>query len=78
MSFEKISLKKRSGRQVIELPDNLRIDDDTVYLKKVGNSIYVIPYHNPWESFINSVEEFSEDYMAERNQPSQAKRESMD
>jgi antitoxin VapB len=78
MPFKEIELKEQSGSQVIEIPATLKIEDDKVYLKKVGNSIYVIPFHNPWESLIDSVNEFTEDYMADRNQPTQPKRESID
>jgi antitoxin VapB len=78
MPFKEIDLKDQSGAQVIEVPDSLKIDDDKAYLKKVGNSIYVIPFHNPWESLIDSVNEFTEDYMADREQPTQQKRESLD
>lgn len=78
MPFKEIEIKNQSGAQVIEVPDTFKIDDDKAYLKKVGNSIYVIPYHKPWESLVDSVHEFTEDYMAERDQPAQQKRESMD
>jgi len=78
MPFKEINLKDQSGAQIIEVPDTLRIDDDKAYLKKVGNSIYVIPFHNPWESLIDSVNEFTEDYMANREQPTQQERESID
>lgn len=71
MPFQEVSLKDKSGAQIIEVPDTLKIDDDKAYLKKVGNSIYVIPFHNPWESLIDSVNEFTEDYMVNRDQPIQ-------
>lgn len=78
MPFKEIDLKDQSGAQVIEIPDSFKIDDNKAYLKKVGNSIYVIPYHNPWESLVNSVNEFTEDYMVNRDQPTQQSRESID
>ena len=78
MPFKEFDLKDHPGGQIIEIPDTLKINDDKVYLKKVGNSIYVIPFHNPWESLIDSVNEFTEDYMADREQPTQPKRESID
>ena len=63
--------------QTINIPEGLRIDDDKVYLKKVGNSIYIIPFHAPWESMVNSVEEFTEDYLSNRTQPNQQTREEL-
>jgi len=78
MSFKKIELKNREDGQLLEIPEDFRINDDKVYLKKVGNSLYVIPFHNPWDSLIQSVNEFTEDYMSERGQPLQQYRESID
>jgi len=69
MSFEAVKIKKKSGAQIIQIPEGFRIKDDKVYLKKVGNSIYVIPFHNPWDSLINSTELFTSDFLEERNQP---------
>jgi antitoxin VapB len=75
MPFETVKLKNVSGSQIIKVPENLRIDDDTVYLKKIGNSLYVIPFHNPWDSLINSTDQFTDDYLEERNQPDPQPRE---
>ena len=69
MSFETVTIKKKSGTQIIQIPESLTIDDDKVYLKRVGNAIYVIPFHNPWESLINSTEMFTKDYLDKRDQP---------
>lgn len=69
MSFETVKIKKKSGSQFIQIPESLTINDDKVYLKRVGNSIYVIPFHNPWESLINSTEMFTEDFLDKRDQP---------
>lgn len=74
-------IKKTSsgnGSQIIEIPEGFRIDDDKVYLKKMGQAIYVIPYHNPWGSMIESVDQFSEDFMDDRDEPPQQERESLD
>jgi len=56
----------------------MRIKDDKVYLKEVGNTIYVIPYHDPWRNLIESRDSFTTDFMNERKQPEQQKRESFD
>ena len=69
MPFETVKIKKKAGTQIIQIPEGLKIEDDKVYLKKVGNSIYVIPFHNPWESLIQSTEMFTKDFLDERDQP---------
>jgi len=49
--------------------EGLKIEDDKVYLKKVGNSIYGFPFHNPWDSLIHSTDLFTKDFLDERDQP---------
>lgn len=70
MSFESMKIEQISGEQVIKIPESLKIDDDRVYLKKVGNVLYIIPFHQPWQSLFDSVNEFSNDFMEDRSQPS--------
>ena len=69
MAFEEINVQENLGIQTIKLPDNFKINDDKVYLKKVGNALYIIPFHNPWQNLLDSIEEFSDDFMNARNQP---------
>ena len=78
MKIEAVTIQNISGQQAITLPEDLRINDDKVYLKKMGNVIYIIPFHNPWQNFYDSLSGFSSDFMNERNQPSQQNRELFD
>ena len=78
MGIETIDIKKNKGTQAIRIPEKMRINDDKVYLKKVGNSLYIIPYHSPWQNLIESTDAFTPDFMDERNQPAQQQRESLD
>lgn len=71
MAFEPIDIQDISGSQMIKFPDNFKINDDKVYLKKVGDTLYIIPFHYPWQSMVDSVNEFSEDFMNDRHQPTQ-------
>jgi len=78
MGIETIDIKNNKGEQAIRIPKKMRINDDKVYLKKVGNALYIIPYHSPWQNLIESTESFTSDFMDERNQPIQQQRESFD
>jgi antitoxin VapB len=69
MSFEAIDIQEIFGNQSIKIPESHRIDDDKVYLKKVGNALYIILFHNPWQSLFESVDSFSQDFMNDRYQP---------
>ena len=78
MKLEEINIQNISGSQVTQIPDNLKIDDDKVYLKKVGNILYIIPFHNPWQNMVDSVNIFSDDFMDAHQQPKHQSRESCD
>lgn len=78
MGFETVNINQLKGLQSILIPKGMEIDDDKVYLKKIGNIIYVIPFHNPWKNFFDSLTLFSDDFMNERNQPENQDRESFD
>lgn len=78
MAFQTVKIKKRSGSQVIQLPSDIIIDDDKVYLKKVGNSVFVIPFQHPWDSLIESTVQFTDDYLEKREQPDEQRREEIE
>ena len=78
MTPKAVDIQDVSGSQSIQIPDTFKIDDDKVYLKKVGNVLYIIPFHNPWQNLFNSVNAFTEDFMKDREQPEEQNRESFD
>lgn len=77
MGFKTVTVKNKKGIQAIRIPKNMHIDDDKVYVKKVGNALYVIPFHNPWQNLIDSVDAFTSDFMDDRTQPENQKRASL-
>jgi len=79
MSFETIDVKKdKKGHQAIRIPTRLQINDDKAYLKKVGETLYVIPFHNPWQTLLESADSFTSDFMERREQPDEQERESFE
>ena len=78
MGFKTINIKNKKGFQAIRIPKQMKIDDDKVYLKKVGNALYISPDHKPWQNLFDSLESFTSDFMDERNQPEDQPRESLD
>ena len=78
MDIITIDIKYEIDNQQILIPKTMRINDDKVYLKKMGNAIYIIPFHNPWQNLIESTESFTTDFMENRNQIDTQKRESLD
>jgi len=66
MAFEMIDIKNIKGIQAISIPKNMEFDDDKVYLKKVGNALYIFPFHNPWQNLIEGIDSFTPDFMDSR------------
>ena len=48
---------------------------DRVFIKRVGNAVVLIPYHEPWQSLFDSLGMFSDDFMEDREQPPHQDRE---
>ena len=66
----------RNGRsQAVRLPKEFRFDGDRVFVKRVGNAVVLVPYERPWQSLFDSLGQFSDDYMQDREQPAQQERE---
>ena len=66
----------RNGRsQAVRLPKEYRLPGTRVFLKKIGNAVVLIPEEDSWQSLFDSLDHFSPDYMAERDQPPQQGRE---
>ena len=64
--------------QTVCLPDEFRLDGNEVFIKRVGRSILLIPKQaDPWRSLVDSLDQFSEDFMEDRAQPSPQQREAL-
>ena len=61
--------------QAVRLPKEFRFEGNEVYIKKMNNAIILLPMDNPWQSLIDSLDKFSDDFMDDRNQPDQQKRD---
>lgn len=66
----------RNGQsQAVRLPKEFRFEDDHVFVKKSGNVVMLIPAKDSWDTLIQSLDKFSDDFMADRKQPKTQKRE---
>jgi len=70
-------LFKNGSSQAIRLPKECRFAGTDVYIKKFQNVIMILPKDDPWASMVDSLEHFSEDFLDERNQPSEQERENL-
>jgi antitoxin VapB len=81
-TFEVTTMKTaklfRNGQsQAVRLPKEFRFEGDEVFIKKSGSAVVLIPLVNSWDSLIGSLDKFTKDYMADRDQPKQQKREAV-
>ncbi len=74
--METAKLFKNGRSQAVRLPKEFRFDGDKVYVKRVGNAVVLLPYRDSWRGMFESLEQFSEDFMQDREQP--ASREERD
>lgn len=63
--------------QAIRLPKEYRFRGTKVYVKRMGNAVVLIPEYDSWQTLIDSLSMFSDDFMAERNQPPPQPREDL-
>ncbi len=76
--MQKAKIFKNGQSEAVRLPKEFRFNTKEVYIHKIGNAVIILPRKNPWKNFLESLEEFSSDFMAERSQPSEAqKRENL-
>jgi antitoxin VapB len=76
--MKKAKLFKNGQSQAIRLPKEFRFEGDEVYIKKLGSAVLILPQkRQAWDNLLNSLEEFSDDFLSARNQPSLQKREDL-
>ena len=73
MQTAKIFVNGRS--QAVRLPKEFRFSGNDVFIKKIGNMVVLLPKDDPWSPLVNSLDEFTDDFMNSRNQPEQDSRE---
>jgi antitoxin VapB len=73
MHTAKLFINGRS--QAVRLPKEFRFSGNDVFINKIGNIVILIPRDDPWASLASSLEQFTDDYMETRDQPTQNPRQ---
>ena len=58
-----------------KLPESVHLNTQQVVVKQVGPALVLIPVENSWQSLFDSLDQFSEDFMEQREQPKPQVRE---
>lgn len=62
--------------QTVHLPVEIRLESGEVFVTQVGQSVVLVPKAtNPWQPLLDSLSQFSADYMEDRAQPGPQRRE---
>lgn len=72
MKTAKLFVNGRS--QAVRLPKECRLPGTDVYVKKYEGMVILFPKRNPWSILVRSLDQFSDDFMADREQPNPQKR----
>jgi antitoxin VapB len=75
MQTAKIFTNGRS--QAVRLPKDFRFDENDVFIKKIGKMVVLLPKDDPWSSLVNSLDQFTDDFMENREQPDQNPRDDL-
>ena len=74
--METAKLFQNGQSQAVRLPKKYRFHGDKVFIKRVGNAVVLLPYKESWSTLFDSLEQFSDDFMSDRQQPELQERES--
>ena len=56
----------QNGRsQAVRLPKECRFTDDEVCVRKIGNIVMLVPKSEKWETFMQALDMFSDDFLSE-------------
>jgi len=67
--METAELFENGRRQAVRLPKDFRFPGDRVYLKRMSTAVSLLPYGAAWQSLVDSLELFSEDFLETCSQP---------
>jgi len=66
---------KSGNSQAVRIPKEFHLEDDEVEIRRKGDSLILRPKKRSWATLFESLDKFTEDFMAEgRNQPPMQKR----
>jgi len=48
--------------QAVRLPKQFRFEGDRVFIRRMGDSVVLMPFHAPWRTLFDSLDQFSSDF----------------
>ncbi len=75
--METAKIFQNGSSQAVRLPKEFRLPGKEVYVRKLGGMVLLVPKKGMWKQWYENLSGFSEDFMAERNQPASQKRKGL-
>lgn len=63
--METAKLFANGKSQAVRLPKECRFAGDEVYAKKIGDAVVLFPKDKVWEIFMEGINSFTDDFLAE-------------
>ena len=70
-------LFKNGKSQAVRLPKEFRFEGEEVFIKRSGRLVILAPKDALWDTFMQGLDQFSEDFMETRQQLPQQNREEL-
>ena len=61
--METVKLFANGKSQAVRLPKSLRFEGDEIYAQKIGYTVMLFPKDSAWETFLDGLKGFSDDFM---------------
>ena len=62
------------GSQAVRLPKEFRFDESEVVVRRFGDGVLLLPSRVSWDDWFKRLDDFPDDYMADRDQPAEPER----
>jgi antitoxin VapB len=69
--MEEARLFTNGQSQAVRLPKAFRFKGKSVFIRRLGNAIILLPRKDPWSSLINACRRFDEEILPKRDQGTQ-------
>ena len=76
--METAKLFENGRSQAVRLPKRYRFDGEEVFIQKMGDMVLLVPKEKAWTTFLEGLNGFTEDFLAEgRDQGGSQEREAL-
>lgn len=68
--METAKIFQSGGSQAVRLPKRFRFSgDDEVLIRKIGNAVLLTPKEKAWETFLQGLDGFTDDFFQDGREP---------